>query len=173
MPEDSPSETPWVSRRRRLGKLASLLILLQLLSAFVGINEAVFDHPPTLISIFVSAAVAIAWLSLAAWSGLNRLTAFPRLALTFWGIVALIVLAMMWTVARAADSPESAGFILLLVLFAAVPLDGLASLIPLDDQLTRCLIVAVAVPCFSLACYAASKVFRKRVSAETTSPQVG
>ncbi len=160
---------------RRLGKPAALLIVLQLSSAFVGLGEAMFDHPPTIIAIVVSASVAVAWLVLGWWSGRNRLLSFPRLVLIFWCIVLAIILATMWVVATASDTPASMALeqlLLPLLLFAATPLDGLASLIPLPSQLVRCAIVAAAIFSLSLACYATSRSSSKRPPAHSLSDRV-
>lgn len=138
---------------RRLVALLAALVLLQFASAFVGIGEAMFDHRPTTVAVLVGAVVAVAWLVLAAWAGSRQLSLFLWLASIFWaGVVAVLVVAIV-AAPRAADSVESGLQLALLPLmfFAAVPLDPLGQLIPIDDQLTRCLTVALGVLVLCLA----------------------
>jgi hypothetical protein len=146
-----------ISRRFVISVL--VLMLLQLLSVFAAVVEGVSDRQPAIYSVLASAVVVIGWLALAALAGRHRLSAFVWLASAFWTVVAVIIGAAMLAVHTAADSVESGlGPIApLVMIFVVMPLDALAQLIPIEDQLARCLLLALGVLAGCLAIYARAR----------------
>ena len=149
----APVDQRQLHTSRRLVVLLAALVLLQVSSAFVGINEAMFDDQPTTVAVFVCAAIAVAWVMLAGWAGSRDLSLFLWLAAVFWACVVAVIVVAIVAAPSAADSVESGLQLALLPLLvlAAVPLDPLGQLIPLDDQLTGCVLVALGIPVLCLA----------------------
>ena len=149
----APVDQRQLHTSRRLVVLLAALVLLQVSSAFVGINEAMFDDQPTTVAVFVCAAIAVAWVMLAGWAGSRDLSLFLWSAAVFWACVVAVIVVGRVAAPSAGDSVESGLQLALLPLLvlAAVPLDPLGQLIPLDDQLTGCLLVALGIPVRCLA----------------------
>lgn len=127
---------------------------------------------PTTVVVFVCAGIAVAWVVLTGWAGSRELSLFLWLTSIFWtGVVAVIVMAML-AAPSAADSVESGLQLALLPLLvvAAVPLDPLGQFIQLDDQLTRCLLVALGILVLCLAFWSPARAQVRRVAAPSPTP---
>lgn len=163
----APVDQRQLQTSRRLTFILAVLVLVQFSSAFVGISEAMFSDRPTTVAVFVCAGIAVAWVVVAGWAGSRELSIFVWLASIFWtGVVAVIVVAIL-AAPSAADSVESAlqRALLPVLVLAAVPLDPLGQFIPLEDQLTRCLLVALGILVLCLASWLLARARTRRLAA--------
>ena len=168
----APVDQRQLQTSRRLTFILAVLVLVQFSSAFVGISEAMFSDRPTTVAVFVCAGITVAWVVVAGWAGSRELSIFVWLASIFWtGVVAVIVVAIL-AAPSAADSVESAlqRALLPVLVLAAVPLDPLGQFIPLEDQLTRCLLVALGILVLCLASWLLARARTRRLAASSPTP---
>jgi hypothetical protein len=146
---------------RRLREPAIALFILQAFLAAPGFPEFLYDHAPSVVGVAASTALALAWVFLAAWSGVRGWHSFLILALVFWGLAISVCLLAMSAASSDGIAPGYQA-ILLVILILGPALHGLSPFVPIESQQVRYLVTALALLSLTIAGYLIGRGFARR-----------
>lgn len=163
MSSDSPATRMAATPVRPFWALLAILLVWQAVSVAFGTWEALYDKPAPVASVVASIVTVLGWSALGLWSGMTHHDEFRWLAVPIWlGIIA-IMLVTMWTARIQADGDVVPWneLLVLPLLFAAVPLHGIASYVPLEQSLAVIVVAAVILVVILLAFHLGRRVSRR------------
>jgi hypothetical protein len=148
---------------RPIWPFLAILLVWQAVSVAFGAWEALYNKPAPVASVVASIVTALGWSALGLWSGMTHHGEFRWLAVPIWLAVIAIMLVTMWTVRIQADGDMAPwnGLLMLLLFFAAVPLHGIASYVPLEQSLAVIVVAAVILVVSLLAFHLGRRVSRR------------
>ena len=100
------------------------------------------NREPSELSLVSALVTAAGWVALSLWSGIKRQGWFLWFAVSFWLLVVVAQLFPAWWIKAVGDSGLSIFVALAVYVASGAPLHGLASFVPLDEQIWRTLTVA-------------------------------
>ena len=156
----------------RLREPAIAMLILQVLLATLGFPEFMYDHPPSIVGVAASTLLAVAWITLGAWSGARGWRSFLTLTLVFWGAAITLCLLVMWAASSDAIVPGLKA-ILLLIIVLGPALHGMGAFVPIESQQVRYLVTAIGILTLSLASYVIGRVARARAAKAIRFEQAG
>jgi hypothetical protein len=147
----------------RLREPAMAMLILQVLLATPGFPEFMYDHPPSIVGVAASTLLAVAWITLGAWSGARGWRSFLTLTLVFWGAAITVCLLAMWAASSDAIVPGLQAILLLMIVLGPA-LHGMAPFVHIESQQVRYLVTTIGILALSLASYVIGRVARARAA---------
>jgi hypothetical protein len=132
----------------------AILLLWQMAGVTFGAVEAIYKQPAPGVAVVATIITVAGWVVLGAWSGGRHRSQFRWVTAVTWLAIIVIMVLTMFTVHLEADGSSMpwTGPLMVLTFFAAVPLNGIASYLPLD-QSVAVIIVAAGTLAASLASF--------------------
>lgn len=160
MGSDNLAATVSGKTARPFWRYVAILLLWQMAGVSFGAVEAIYKQPAPGVAIVATIITVAAWVVLGVWSGRRHRSQFRWVAAITWLTIIVIMVLTMFTVHLEADGSSMpwTGPLMVLTFFAAVPLNGIASYLPLD-QSVAVIIVAVGILTVSLASFYVGRRF--------------
>ena len=141
-------------------RCVAILLMWQMSGVTFGAVEAIYKQPAPGIAIVATTITVAGWVVLGVWSGRRHRSQFRWVTAVTWLTIIVIMLLTMFTVHLEADGSSMpwTGPLMVLTFFAAVPLNGIASYLPLD-QSVAVIIVAAGTLAVSLGSFYVGRRF--------------
>lgn len=139
-----PGQLPKSRAASPVWPLALILAAWQLASTYLCFAEFMFapNREPSALSLVTALVTATGWVALSLWAGIRRQKWFLGFAVGFWLLVVAVQLSPEWWIKAVGESGLSIFVALAVYVVSGAPLHGLASFVPLDEQIWRTLTVA-------------------------------
>ncbi|MBK9697257.1 MAG: hypothetical protein IPO80_07640 [Propionibacteriaceae bacterium] len=145
---------------RPFWRYVAILLMWQMAGVAFGAVEAIYKQPAPVVAIVATIITVAGWVVLGVWSGRRHRSQFRWVTAVTWLTIIVIMVLTMFTVHLEADGSSMpwTGPLMVLTFFAAVPLNGIASYLPLD-QSVAVIIVAVGILAVSVASFYVGRRF--------------
>jgi len=152
----------WFSKGNQwLKRVAVGLLAVNLVAAVTGAVEFAYGKTPSSAAVVVSVCMAALWIGAAAWAGLRGVAGFLWFAAGVWGLV-IVILVVGMLVAGTDDLFPGFQVLLLLILFAGAPLQGLTPLSPIENRSIACVVSAAAILLVSAVAHLLARRYGQR-----------
>lgn len=160
MSSDNLAGTVSATTPRPFWRYVAILLMWQMAGVTFGAVEAIYKRPAPGIANVATIITVAGWVVLGVWSGRRHRSQFRWVTAVTWLTIIVIMVLTMFTVHLEADGSSMpwTGPLMVLTFFAAVPLNGIASYLPLDQSVAT-IIVAVGILAISLTSYYVGRRF--------------